>query len=577
MALKGKPIAIGTTDTTIYTCPASTEASVHGLVFANNTGSSATITLKIYINSLGTTTTVATGITVAANSTYTWPKPIDVNASDYIQAAASTGSAIVCLYSVYEGSAPAVAVGFTPRGTWSSAATYAINDVVAYSGSSYLAMLAGTNQQPDTATTYWMVLASKGATGSGDVTGPSLSVDSELALFSSTTGKVIKRASLSGIVLATSGVASAATANTDYVAPGPAGYKSLVGYATTATAAGTTTLTNASAYNQFFTGTTTQTVVLPDVTTLALGWTYHISNNSTGTLTVNSSGGNLISTILAGTSLQLVCIAITGTTAASWDYELIGFTTPTGSGNVVLATSPTLVTPALGTPSSATLTNATGLPLTTGVTGTLPVANGGTGTTTSTGSGNVVLSTSPTLVTPILGTPTSGTLTSCTGLPLTTGVTGTLPVANGGTGATTLTGIVKGSGTSAFAAATAGTDYVAPGTATTFTAVQGYAPAALTYAASQTWDVSTNPIATLAPTGNVTSFSISNATAGRTYVLKVTQDTTARTIAYTSANFKWAGGSAPTLSTGSGAVDYYIFIASSSTVLHELGRVQNVS
>jgi hypothetical protein len=49
--------------------------------------------------------------------------------------------------------------------------------------------------------------------------------------------------------------------------------------------------------------------------------------------------------------------------------------------------------------------------------GTLNVANGGTGVTTSTGSGNVVLSTSPTLVTPILGTPTSGTLTNCTGLP----------------------------------------------------------------------------------------------------------------------------------------------------------------
>ena len=121
-----------------------------------------------------------------------------------------------------------------------------------------------------------------------------------------------------------------------------------------------------------------------------------------------------------------------------------GVTTSTGSGANVLAAGPTLTNPvftnpALGTPASGNLSNCLGLSLTTGVTGVLPVANGGTGVTTSTGTGSAVLSNSPVLVTPNLGTPSAVNLANATNLPAAS-LTGVLPVASGGTGVTTSTG-----------------------------------------------------------------------------------------------------------------------------------------
>ena len=148
---------------------------------------------------------------------------------------------------------------------------------------------------------------------------------------------------------------------------GNAALTSLGGFTTTATSGGTTTLTNTSTNKQYFTGTLNQTVTLPATSTLAQGWSFHVVNFGTGTLTVQTSTAVSLGTIPPGTTAMPTAVTITGNTSADWEFGLTDFSNSTGTGSVVLNASPSInfLNLGSGTAASPPLLMAAGTNLTT--------------------------------------------------------------------------------------------------------------------------------------------------------------------------------------------------------------------
>ena len=203
-------------------------------------------------------------------------------------------------------------------------------------------------------------------------------------------------------------------------------------------------------------GTVTRNITAP-----AQSKTYMVINatGSTQSIVLRGVGPTTGITIVAGEK----CVA-------AWNgSDFVKIATTVADGVTTITFGSTGLTPSTATSGAVS------------VAGTLANTNGGTGQSSAfTQYGITYASTTTVLATTAAGTSTTVLHGNASGAPtfgavsLTADVSGTLPVGNGGSGAATLTGVLKGNGTSAFTAATAGTDYVAPGTATTFTALQTF-------------------------------------------------------------------------------------------------------
>ena len=179
----------------------------------------------------------------------------------------------------------------------------------------------------------------------------------------------------------------------------------LAGYTSTATTGGTTTLTVASTQYQRFTGTSTQTVKLPDATTLQKGFIFIVDNDSTGSLTVVDNASSSLDTIISG-SIDNWVLLDNSTTAGTWiaysllpaSYDFNNTSASFGNASIINATwNGTAVTSAYGGTGLTSFGAANYALYSTSssllTAGTLPTAAGGTNSTSTPTAGGAVYGT----------------------------------------------------------------------------------------------------------------------------------------------------------------------------------------
>jgi hypothetical protein len=319
----------------------------------------------------------------------------------------------------------------------------------------------------------------------------------------------------------------------------------------------------------------------------------HMTSATLATALPTTSGGTGLNSYATGDVIYATAANTLGKLVAGTNGYVLtlagGVPTWANSATAVSSFSAgtTGLTPSTGTTGAVTLA------------GTLAVANGGTGQTTYTdgqllignssgntltkatltAGSNITITNSGGGITIAASSPGTGTVTSVnatggttgfsfTGGPVTTSgslaMTGTLIVANGGTGVTTLTGIVKGNGTSAMTAATAGTDYVAPGTATSFTAQQTFSGSTSVAAAKFTNALEVVTRSATAATGTI-AYDVSTQS-----IVRYTTNASANW----TMNFRWSSGTTLNTAMATGETVTVVFMAKQGATAYYNNVVQ---